>query len=211
MPSILRDNSEQYVPDNLRIENMIWARGINHIAGIDEAGCGPLAGPVVAAAIILPQNFYEKEVKDSKKLTPKKRILLHDLLIKNAISYAIGVVHSYEIDKFNIRKATFKAMRKAIGSLKLKPGYLLFDGYELPEKLFLQEAFINGDNLSFTIAAASIIAKVSRDQLMLAFHEEFPQYGFNRHKGYGTAYHIKMLRKYGVCPIHRRSFLRKIL
>jgi ribonuclease HII len=211
MPIILRVDSEQHIPDNLQIENMIWARGINYIAGIDEAGCGPLAGPVVAAAVILPQNFYDKEVKDSKKLTPKKRVFLYDLLIKNAISYAIGVVQSSEIDKFNIRKATFKAMRKAIGSLKLKPEYLLFDGYELPEKLFQQEAFTNGDNLSFTIAAASIIAKVNRDQLMLAFHEEFPQYGFDRHKGYGTAYHIKMIQKHGVCPIHRRSFLRKIL
>ncbi len=199
------------IPARLEIEHLIWQRGFKHIAGVDEAGRGPLAGPVVAAAIIFPPYFYISEARDSKRLSAKKREELFPLLIENAISYGVGIVSHQEIDQINIRQATFKAMRKALGSLKIKPDYILFDGYELPEKLFPQEAIIGGDRHSFTIAAASIIAKVTRDRMMVEFHQKYPQYGFDKHKGYGTAFHREMIRKYGPCPIHRHSFLSKII
>lgn len=195
----------------LEIEHLIWKSGYHRIAGVDEAGCGPLAGPVVAAAVVFPANLTISGVKDSKKLSPKKREELYLKITEASISFGIGIVAPREIDRMNIRQATFKAMRKAIGSLKLKPDYVLFDGYELPEKLYPQEAVIDGDNHSFTIAAASIIAKVTRDRIMINYHEEFPKYGFNKHKGYGTALHREMIRLHGPCVIHRRSYLRNIL
>jgi len=199
------------IPSRLEIEHLIWQRGFKRITGVDEAGRGPLAGPVVAAAIIFPPYFYIPEVRDSKRLSAKKREELFPLLIEAAISYGVGVVSHQEIDRINIRQATFKAMRKALGSLKVKPDYIIFDGYELPEKFFPQEAIIGGDQHSFTIAAASIIAKVTRDRMMIEFHQKFPQYGFDKHKGYGTAFHREMIRKYGPCPIHRHTFLSKII
>jgi ribonuclease HII len=198
-------------PFNLEFEKVIWSSGFRKIAGVDEAGCGPLAGPVVAAAVIFPQDFYHPDIDDSKKLTARKREELFPLIKKAAISLGIGIVSHSEIDRLNIRKATFKAMRKALGSLKSKPDYILFDGYELPERFFRQEAIIDGDEISFTIAAASIIAKVTRDHLMIEYHQQYPQYGFDRHKGYGTVYHREMIRKYGPCPLHRKSFLHKII
>ncbi|MCK4892461.1 MAG: ribonuclease HII [Calditrichia bacterium] len=199
------------IPGNLEIENIIWNSGITHIAGVDEAGCGPLAGPVVAAVVIFPRDYYNPDIKDSKKLSAIRREELSEQIIQHARAYAVGIVHHAEIDRLNIRQATFKAMRKALGSLGSKPDYILFDGYELPEKLFPQEAIINGDNHSFTIAAASIVAKVTRDRLMLEYHLKYPLYGFDRNKGYGTAFHREMLKKHGPCPLHRRSFLSRIL
>ena len=203
--------SGKKIPKNLELERLIWQSGLSRIAGVDEAGCGPLAGPVVAAAVIFPTYAHIAEVKDSKKLTAKKREELYSIIVDSAISFGIGIVPPEEIDRINIRQATFKAMRKAIGNLKTQPDYVLFDGYELPEKLLSQEAVINGDDHSFTIAAASILAKVSRDRLMLDWHDKYPIYGFNRHKGYGTEYHRTMLEKHGPCEIHRRSFLSKII
>ncbi|MEJ2537567.1 MAG: ribonuclease HII [Calditrichia bacterium] len=203
--------SGKKIPKNLELETLFWQSGLSRIAGVDEAGCGPLAGPVVAAAVIFPPYAHIAEVKDSKKLTAKKREELYSIIVDSAISFGIGIVPPEEIDRINIRQATFKAMRKAIGNLKTQPDYVLFDGYELPEKLLSQEAVINGDDHSFTIAAASILAKVSRDRLMLDWHDKYPIYGFNRHKGYGTEYHRTMLAKYGPCEIHRRSFLSKII
>jgi len=200
-----------YIPKVLQIENTIWQKGVKYIAGVDEAGCGPLAGPVVAAAVIFPKYYFLPEVKDSKKLTPNKRKLLYKLITENAVCFGVGLVAPDDIDKFNIRTATFKAMRIAIGKLMKQPDYILFDGYELPEKIYSQEAVIKGDELSFTIAAASIIAKVTRDQLMVNYHQLFPDYGFDKHKGYGTAHHRKMIKQHGPCSIHRKSFLRKIL
>ncbi len=199
------------LPENLKIEHSIWQFGKKRIAGVDEAGRGPLAGPVVAAAVIFPPYFYIPEVKDSKKLIPGKREELYALIQEHAIAYGIGLVTPEEIDRINIRQATFKAMRMAIGQLALSPDYILFDGYELPEKIFPQEAIIHGDALSFTIAAASILAKVYRDRLMIEYDKQFPQYGFARHKGYGTAQHREAVRKFGPSPIHRKSFLKKIL
>jgi ribonuclease HII len=199
------------IPINLRYERRIRERGFRKIAGVDEAGCGPLAGPVVAAAVILPPDFYDEEIKDSKKISALKREILYHRITDNALDYGVGMIHQREIDKLNIRQATLKSMRQALGRLKISPDYVLFDGYEPPEKILNQEAIINGDDLSFTIASASIIAKVVRDKLMLEYHEQYPRYGFDHHKGYGTLYHRDMLKKYGPCPLHRRTFLKKIL
>ncbi len=210
-PPVVRVATAAALPPNLTIEHLLWQEHIERIAGVDEAGRGPLAGPVVAAAVIFEPYRYIEGVTDSKKLSPQKREVLYDVICEQARAYGIGVVGPEEIDRINIRQATFKAMRKALGSLSLNPQYLLIDGEELPDRLYPQEAFVEGDSHSFTIAAASILAKVYRDRLMVAYHEQFPQYGFDRHKGYGTAYHREMIRKYGPCPIHRRSFLGKIL
>ncbi|GAB4375808.1 MAG: hypothetical protein Kow0042_21510 [Calditrichia bacterium] len=199
------------LPENLRFEHLIWKKGFRRIAGVDEAGCGPLAGPVVAAAVVFPPYFHLPDVKDSKKLTARQREILYTDILEHCVDYGVGVVSPREVDQLNIRQATFKAMRMAIGSLKFQPDYILFDGYELPERFYPQEAVMDGDEYSFTIAAASIIAKVSRDRLMIEYHREYPQYGFDRHKGYGTAFHREMIRKYGPCAIHRVSFLKKIL
>ncbi|RMF60390.1 MAG: ribonuclease HII [Calditrichaeota bacterium] len=199
------------IPDNLQIEHLIWKEGIRRIVGIDEAGRGPLAGPVVAAAVVFEPYHYIEGVTDSKKLTQRQREELYHLIVEQAVSYGIGVVDNQEIDRINIRQATFKAMRKAIGSLSVKPEYLLLDGEELPEKIYPQEAIVKGDSLCFTIAAASILAKVSRDRMMIEYHQQYPQYGFAQHKGYGTEYHRKMIQSHGPCPLHRHSFLTRIL
>jgi ribonuclease HII len=198
------------IPPNLEIEHLIWQENIEFIAGVDEAGRGPLAGPVAAGAIIFKPYDYIEDVKDSKKLSAKQREELFELITAKSLTYGVGMVDNTEIDRFNIRKATFKAMRMAIGSLSKKPQYLLLDGEELPDKVYRQEAVVEGDNRSFTIAAASILAKVTRDRLMMEYHQQYPQYGFDRHKGYGTEFHREMIKKHGPCPIHRRSFLKKI-
>ncbi len=204
-------DSKQQIPKRLEIEHLIWQQNLSYIAGVDEAGRGPLAGPVVAAAVIFPSYIYIPEVRDSKKLTEKQREEIYSILLNEALAHGIGIISPQEIDKINIHQATFKAMRKAIGSLSIQPDYIIYDGYELPEKFFRQEAIINGDDHSFTIAAASIIAKVTRDRLMIKYHQEFPRYGFNRHKGYGTAFHREAVRKFGPISLHRRTFLKKIL
>jgi ribonuclease HII len=198
-------------PNNLRHEKRIRQQGFKKIAGVDEAGCGPLAGPVVAAAVILPAEYYDKGIQDSKKMSAKKRENFFREITENALGYGVGIVDQMEIDRLNIRQATLKAMRQALGRLKLSPDYVLFDGYELPEKILKQEAIVKGDNFSFTIASASIIAKVLRDRMMLEYHEQYPQYGFDHHKGYGTQLHRDMIKKYGPCLLHRRTFLKKIL
>ncbi len=199
------------IPPRLAIEHQIWRRNIRIIAGVDEVGRGPLAGPVVAAAVIFPPYHFIDGVRDSKKLTPRRREALFEQIVGECLSYGIGKVEPTEIDRINIRQATFKAMRMAIGRLKPPPQYLLIDGEELPEKLLPQEGLIGGDDRSFSIGAASILAKVIRDRMMVEYHREFPEYGFDRHKGYGTAFHREMVLKYGPCAIHRRSFLQKIL
>ncbi len=201
----------EIIPPNLEVEHLIWQQNIRFIAGIDEAGRGPLAGPVVAAAVIFEPYTYIDGVRDSKKLRPAQRECLFEEIQARALSIGIGVVAATEIDRMNIRRATFKAMRMAIGRLKVNPQYLLIDGEELPENFYPQEALVGGDVRSFTIAAASILAKVIRDRIMQQFHRQFPQYGFDRHKGYGTALHREMILKYGPSPIHRKSFLKKLL
>ncbi len=204
-------SSNTLIPENLHFEHLLWQENILKIAGIDEAGRGPLAGPVVAAAVIFEPYVTIEGVRDSKKVSEKKREVLFDEIVKTAQWYGIGVVDEKEIDRINIRQATFKAMRMAIGSMRIIPDYLLIDGEELPDKLYPQEALIKGDDRSFTIAAASILAKVTRDRIMRDYHEKYPQYLFAKHKGYGTAAHRQLILRHGPCPIHRTSFLGKIL
>ena len=185
--------------------------GFQCVCGVDEAGRGPLAGPVYAAAVILPQGLVIDGLNDSKKLSEKKREQLYDKVIENAVAWSVGIATEQEIDEINILQATFLAMRRAVEGLEIKADYALIDGNRMPPLDINGETVIKGDALSMSIAAASIIAKVSRDRFMLTIDEKYPEYQFSKHKGYGTALHYEMLEKYGVSPVHRRSFLKKIL
>ena len=190
----------------LEYEKKYWSNGNEYVAGIDEAGRGPLAGPVVASAVIFPDNIDLPEVTDSKKLSEKKRERLFDEIISNALSFGIGIVHEDEIDEKNILQATYVAMRKAIGKLTIVPDLLLIDGNKADIKHFEQKNIINGDQKSLSIAAASIIAKVTRDKIMKQYDIVFPDYGFARHKGYGTKQHMEMINDKKATLIHRKSF-----
>ncbi|MGB9720724.1 MAG: ribonuclease HII [bacterium] len=187
------------------IDNKFWHE-FKFIAGCDEAGRGPLAGPVVAAAVILPRNFYHPEIDDSKKLTPLKREELFKVIMKSAVSYAFGIVSVEVIDKINILEATKLAMAQAINGLNHKPEIVLIDALKIENLPFKQFPIIKGDTLSINIASASILAKVKRDLIMLEYHKLFPMYGFDKHKGYPTSFHRECIRKYGPCSIHRKSF-----
>lgn len=192
-------------------EKLAIEKGFKTICGIDEAGRGPLAGPVYAAAVILPIDLEIDGLNDSKKLTEKKREMLFDIICEKAISYSIGIATEEEIDEINILKATFLAMRRAVDGLSVKPDYALIDGNQHPGLSIQDETVVKGDGKSMSIAAASILAKVSRDRFMLEIAEKYPEYCFEKHKGYGTKLHYEMIEKYGVSPVHRRSFLKKIL
>jgi ribonuclease HII len=193
---------------NLRFEKLLWARGIPLVAGVDEAGRGPLAGPVIAAAVIVPAGFCCRGINDSKQLTPLLREHYFAKLTAPGalVSYGIGLAEPAEIDRVNILQATYLAMQRAVLNLSIQPDHLLIDG--LPVALFQipQMAIVDGDTKSVSIAAASIIAKVTRDRMMQKWHTEFPQYGFQENKGYGTPAHIESLQIHGPCSIHRRSF-----
>ncbi|HEY2614606.1 MAG TPA: ribonuclease HII [Chthoniobacterales bacterium] len=190
-----------------RHERRLRSLGVSTIAGIDEAGRGALAGPVVAAAVVLPEKFQHRELNDSKQLLPEKReAIYHDLLGNSAVCWAIGLVDSVEIDAINILRATHKAMRTAIDLLHLRPDHVLIDGLPVFHFPLPQTAIIDGDCYSLTIAAASVIAKVTRDKIMRDFCARFPEYCFSQHKGYGTKLHLLKLHEHGPCPIHRRSF-----
>jgi ribonuclease HII len=180
--------------------------GYRHIAGIDEAGRGPLAGPVVAAAVIIPVHCRLAGVDDSKKLSEAEREQLYTAILGKAVGVAIGLADASEIDSINILEATRLAMRRAINHVAPPPDYLLIDAITLPAVMVPMRPIIKGDTLSISIAAASIIAKVTRDHLMAAYHETFPQYNFISHKGYSTAEHLQRLARYGPCAIHRRTF-----
>ena len=190
----------------LKIEKKYWGKGIKYVAGIDEAGRGPLAGPVVAASVIFKPNEEIKGIKDSKKLTDKKRKKLYSIIYQKAIAIGIGIVHENKIDEINILKATFLAMNKAIGTLDQNPEQVLVDGPCSNVKLYPVEHVVNGDNISQSIAAASIIAKVTRDNMMVEYDKIFPEYGFAKHKGYGTKYHMEQINLIKSSPIHRKSF-----
>ena len=190
-----------------RHERRLRAVGFSAIAGIDEAGRGALAGPVVAAAVILPEKFRHKRLNDSKQLLPERREeIYHDLVGSTLISWAVGIVDSIEIDQINILRATHKAMRMAIEALKATPDHALIDGLPVFPFPLPQTAVIDGDCYSLSIAAASVIAKVTRDRIMREFCARFPEYCFSQHKGYGTELHLLKLHAHGPCPIHRRSF-----
>ncbi len=184
------------------------ARGFQIIAGVDEAGRGPLAGPVVAAAVILPRIQKLEGVTDSKLLTPTQREAAYGLIREKAVAVGVGIVEAEEIDRLNILQASRKAMQLAVCHLFLFPDFLLVDGIHAINLSLPQQAIPQGDRRCLSVAAASIIAKVCRDRLMLIYHEEFPEYNFAQHKGYATPEHLQALRQYGYCPIHRRSFKR---
>jgi ribonuclease HII len=190
----------------LNFERKYWSHGIRFIAGVDEAGRGPLAGPVVAAAVIFDEEVLIEGVNDSKKLTEKKREALFHLIHEKARSVGIGIVGHDVIDRINILQASFLAMNKALEQLTVQPQQLLVDGNFFRHERFPVENIIKGDALSHSIAAASIIAKVTRDALMIDLDEQYPQYGFAKHKGYGTQSHIDAIRQHGYSPVHRRSF-----
>ncbi len=182
-------------------------RGYKLIAGIDEAGRGPLAGPVVAAAVILPIEYENSEIKDSKQLSAKKRGTLCEIIKRDALSIGLGVVEASIIDAVNVFQATLAAMKEAVLNLSMTPDYLLIDG---SHRIFIhipQEPVVKGDSLSISVASASIIAKESRDRIMEIYHRQFPQYNFLKNKGYGTGEHREAIKKYGHCKIHRKSFI----
>ncbi len=194
------------MPDVWLHEARARERGFSRIAGVDEAGRGPLAGPVVAAAVVLPGDFSVAGVTDSKKLTPKKRALLYDQILVCADGVGVGVVSAEEIDRINILQASLEAMRQAVSSLGVSPDFLLIDGSFGIASNIAQMAIPKGDALSISIGAASIVAKVTRDRLMTAFHAAYPQYAFDRHKGYPTRDHRRAIERFGCCAIHRKSF-----
>ncbi len=195
----------------LEFEKQVSAKGFSAICGVDEAGRGPLAGPVCAAAVILPENTVIEGVNDSKKLSKKKREALFDVICKTARSYSIAYAGVEEIEELNILNATMLAMKRAVEGLGVRADYALIDGNRTPDLEIQSEFIIKGDAKSMSVACASILAKVSRDRLLYEYAKEYPQYGFDKHKGYGTKAHIEALREYGPCPYHRMSFLGKIL
>lgn len=195
--------------DWLRYENEAKADGFNIVCGIDEAGRGPLAGPVCAAAVILPEGCIIDGVNDSKKLTEKKREQLFDVIKETALAYSIATADEKEIDEINILQATYLAMNRAFHGLSIKPDMALVDGNRDPNLGIPTRTIVKGDANSMSIAAASILAKVTRDRFMLEMDKKYPEYQFAKHKGYGTKLHYEMLDKYGASKIHRMSFLRK--
>lgn len=196
------------MPDHT-YENNAKLKGYNFICGVDEAGRGPLAGPVCAAAVILPDGVEIEGLNDSKKLTEKKREALYDVIISKALAWSVAFGSVEEIEEYNILNATFLAMNRAIDGLNIKVDYAIVDGNQVPKGIKIPcETLVKGDAKSCSVAAASIIAKVTRDRLMLEYAEKYPNYDFEKHKGYGTAAHYKALAAYGVTPVHRKSFLK---
>lgn len=193
------------------IEREKRSAGYAVIAGVDEAGRGPLAGPVYSAAVILPENVFIEGINDSKKLSEKKREELFDIICEKSLSYSIYSVDEKRIDEINILNATYEAMNGAVNSLDMAPEYVLIDGNRIQGMDIPHETVVKGDAKSISIAAASILAKVSRDRFICKMAEKYPEYGFEKHKGYGTAAHNAAILKHGPCPIHRKTFLKKLL
>lgn len=196
-----------------KIEEDIYEHGnVEYICGIDEAGRGPLAGPVVVASVVMPRDSMIEGVNDSKKVSEKKREKLYDEIIENAISYSVGIVDQKEIDRVNILNATKAGLTESVKGLKVRPDIILVDALKGIDTCGVPyESIIKGDAKCYSIAAASIIAKVTRDRIMRQWHEIYPEYNFIQHKGYGTAAHIAAIKEYGLCPLHRRSFVKNIV
>jgi len=190
----------------LEIERSLWMQGVGSIAGVDEAGRGPLAGPVVAASVIFPRDVLIEGVNDSKKISENHREKLYDVIRAQALAVGVGIVGHEVIDRINILQATILAMRKAIEEMKGKPDFVIVDGNSFRHETLRFQNVIGGDAKSFTIAAASIIAKVTRDRMMREFDHQYPNYGFAQHKGYGTQRHLDAIREFGLCEIHRKTF-----
>ena len=203
---------EQRLNELKEIDKSYFKEGYNYICGIDEAGRGPLAGPVVVAAVIMPKDSMIEGVNDSKKVSEKKREKLYELIIEEAISYSVGIVDQNEIDRINILNATKAGLTEAVRTLKVKPELILVDALTNIDTCGVPyKSIIKGDAKSYSIAAASIIAKVTRDRIMREWDKVYPQYGFEKHKGYGTAAHISAIKENGLCPLHRLSFVKNII
>ena len=185
-------------------------KGFATVCGVDEAGRGPLAGPVFAAAVILPEGYSHPVLNDSKKLSEKKRDEVYEDIIRDAVSFSVGTASEKEIDDINILNATFLAMNRAVSGLSVKPDFVYIDGNQYPHTGITEQTIVKGDGKCISVAAASIVAKVSRDRLMYELDKKYPQYCFNKHKGYGTKLHYEMIKKYGVSDIHRKSFLKNL-
>lgn len=195
-----------------KIDNSVYDEGYQYVCGIDEAGRGPLAGPVVVAAVIMPKDSMIEGVNDSKKVSEKKREKLYDQILEEAVAYGVGIVDEKEIDRINILNATKAGLTEAVKSLKQKPDVILVDALTNIDTEGVQyRSIIKGDAKSYNIAAASIIAKVTRDRIMREWDKIYPQYGFEKHKGYGTAAHIAAIKENGLCPLHRLSFVKNIV
>lgn len=195
-----------------KIDNSVYDEGYQYVCGIDEAGRGPLAGPVVVAAVIMPKDSMIEGVNDSKKVSEKKREMLYDKILEEAVAYGVGIVDEKEIDRINILNATKAGLTEAVKSLKTKPDVILVDALTNIDTEGIQyRSIIKGDAKSYNIAAASIIAKVTRDRIMREWDKIYPQYGFEKHKGYGTAAHIAAIKENGLCPLHRLSFVKNIV
>lgn len=199
------------MPD-FELERIALSEGYKYVCGVDEAGRGPLAGPVCAAAVILPDGLEIEGLNDSKKISEKKREQLFDVITEKAIAYSIAFGTVEEIEQVNILNATFLAMNRAIEGLSIKPDFALIDGNRVPKDIKIPcKTVIKGDGKSYSVAAASILAKVTRDRLLLDADKKYPQYGFAKHKGYGTKAHYEAIKQYGICELHRPSFLKNVL
>lgn len=208
----MKEKEEARLVELKKIENEIYNSGTNLICGIDEAGRGPLAGPVVVAAVIMPKDSMIEDVNDSKKVSEKKRELLYERIIEEAISYGVGIIDQKEIDRINILNATKEGLTMAVSELNPKPELIIVDALNKIDTLGIPyKSIIKGDAKCYSISAASIIAKVTRDRIMRQWDEVYPQYGFSKHKGYGTAEHIRAIKENGLCPLHRLSFVKNII
>ena len=208
----MKEKEELRLKELKKIDKEFFDMGMKYICGIDEAGRGPLAGPVVIASVILPENSMIEGINDSKKVSESKREKLYDLILQEAISYGVGIVYQEEIDEINILQATKKGLTEAIKSMTIKPNVILVDALTGIDTTGIPyKSIIKGDAKSYSIAAASIIAKVTRDRIMREWDKVYPEYGFGSHKGYGTAKHIAAIKEFGPCPIHRRTFIKKFI
>ncbi len=208
---VLADRERLRLEELQLYENEARAKGYSVIAGVDEAGRGPLAGPVMAAAVVFPDNVRISGIDDSKKISPVKREQLYHEIKEHALCWSVGISTVEEIDSLNILQASLLAMQRAVMNLDRAPEYILVDAVRIPGLHVPQLPIVKGDGKSASIAAASIVAKVTRDKMMAEYDREFPAYGFIRHKGYGTADHVEAIRKYGQCPLHRRTFTRNFI
>ena len=208
----MKEKEEQRLLQLKQEEEKLYQTGMKYICGIDEAGRGPLAGPVVVGAVILPQTSFLEGINDSKKVSEKKRELLYEQITNEAISWSVGIVDQKEIDKINILNATKKALTMAVEGLQQRPDLILVDALEHINTLGIPyQSIVKGDASRYSIAAASIIAKVTRDRIMRQWDEIYPQYGFASNKGYGTAKHIQAIKEHGICDLHRESFVQKFI
>lgn len=208
----MKEKEEARLVKLKELEKEFFDKGVSYIAGIDEAGRGPLAGPVVVAAVTLDPSSMIEGVNDSKKVSENKREKLYEIITKEAISYGVGIVYQDEIDEINILQATKKGLTMAIGQMEVRPNIIMVDALNGIDTLGIPyKSIIKGDAKCYSIAAASIIAKVTRDRIMREWDKVYPEYGFSSHKGYGTAKHIAAIREYGPCPLHRRSFIKNFI